>query len=110
MTLPKITPKTFKTFFSVWWCLGVAFFLVSWFVFNGGGALEGKVEQGHYFVAKGSYLHEVSRSFFIFGEVLEVLWNASTAVLAVLYIVVAVQKRDPRWIEMEWKATKKPLF
>ena len=89
-----------KALFFVWWILGVSFLAVSTVFFRGGGAIEGKVQRGHYFVAKGSTLFEVSRLAFIYGYAHEFLWFIVSLVLAVLYIAVALQRQDLLWLKL----------
>ena len=103
----RVTVSLFTRFFYVWWTLGTAFFLYSTVFMGGGGAVEGKIADAHYFVAKGHFM-EVSRAVFFIGAAFEILWGAATAALVVLYAVLAVQKQDPRWLESEWRASTKP--
>ena len=61
--------------------------------------MEGKVHNGHYFVTKGTYSFEVSHSMFMLSYVHGLVWIILTVIFAVMYVFVAIQTKDLKWIE-----------
>ena len=98
VTTPR-TKSVWTGIFVTSWIVGVTFLIGSVLLFRGGSALEGKVHNGHYFVTKGTYSFEVSHSMFMLSYFHHLVWIVLTVMSAVMYVFVAMQTQDLKWIE-----------